>query len=200
MTKICYIDVETGGTNPEIHPVLQLSGKIEIDDKTAETFNWFIRCPENKKVEPSALQVNHLTEESIRSFDLPTYNEVYWKFTNVLDKYVDKFSPTDKFFFCGYNAHFDDSFMRQFFIDNAVGEKAKKYGNYYGSYFWTPILDVMQLAAFVLAQERPGMNDFKLNTVFRHIFGDKLADEINWHDAMGDIDATEKLFKALRRW
>lgn len=197
MIKICYIDVETGGTNPEINPVLQLSGKIEINGVAQETFNWFIRCPDNKVLEPSALEVNHLTEEQVRGPEFPTYKEVYTMFVEMLDKYVNRFDKRDKFFFCGYNAHFDDSFMRQFFIDNAEDERAKQYGNFYGSYFWTPVLDVMQLAVFYLILERANLDNFKLNTVYRFIFGDSKADSIKWHDALGDIEATEQIFKFL---
>lgn len=198
MSKIVYIDVETGGIDPKINPVLQLSGVVEIDDKIKERFNWFIRCPSDKKVEESALQVCNLTMEQVTSLELPTYNQVYWYFVKMLDRYVNKFDKTDKFFFCGYNALFDDSMMRQFFIDNAVGDKAKQWGNYYGSYFHFPVIDVAVQAGIALMDKRIELPNFKLKTVYSEIYGEEETNRIDWHDAKADIEATIKLFKYFK--
>ncbi|OPZ77962.1 MAG: exonuclease I [Alphaproteobacteria bacterium ADurb.Bin438] len=113
----------------------------------------------------------------------------------MLNDYVYKWDKTDKFQFIGYNSRFDEDFLRQFFINNADNDKDKMYGNGYGCYFYTPSLDVMQMAALKLMDNRKDLINFKLETVCNY-FG---ITEENWHDAKADIRATKKLFKELLR-
>ena len=157
--KLIYIDVETGGTNPSRDALLQLAGIIEIDGKEVESFNFFIQPAKGKSVSSQALKVNGIKKEDIENFLQP--GQAYRKFIEILSKYIDKYNKKDKFFFIGYNAKFDEAFVRQFFLDN--GDK------YFGSWFYFPIIDVAILAGMYLIGERKQLENFKLGTVLEYL-------------------------------
>lgn len=188
--KKVFIDVETGGTNAKVNPILQLSGEVEIDGVTKEKFNYFIQPFENQVIEDEALDVTGFTREQIRKEFLEP-KRVYLMFIEMLNKYIDKFDKKDKSFFVGYNSKFDEEFLREFFINNAETEREKMYGNGYGCYFWTPSVDVMALAIIALAKKRVELENFKLQTVCEYLGYNPKA---NWHDAQIDIHATKWLF------
>ena len=102
---------------------------------------------------------------------------------------------TDKFHVVGYNSRFDEDFFRQFFRNCSETQKDYQYGNGYGSYFWTPSIDVMQIAARKLMGKRGELllPNFKLQTVCK-AFG---IEETDWHNALADIKATIQLYKLL---
>lgn len=105
-----------------------------------------------------------------------------------LDSIVDKYDKNDKIYFIAYNAKFDSDFIRQLFIQNG--------NNYYGSYFFNPVIDVMQIAAFKLMNKKKPEN-FKLSTVCKH-FGLRI-NESKLHNALYDITLTKDLYNILRR-
>lgn len=194
MKKI-FIDVETGGTDHKQNPLLQLSGCVEIDGEEKEFFDHLLKPFDGQIIEDKALEVTGFTREQIATFSDP--RTVYNEFLEMLDRHIDKFDKKDKAFFIGYNSRFDEDFLRGFFINNAVTEKDKEFGNYYGSYFWTPSVDVMQLAIFALAKERPSLDNFKLQTVCGYLGYD--VANTDWHDAKADIAATKWLFSTAYR-
>ena len=186
MSKLLYLDLETTGLYPWKNAVVQISGEVEIDGETKEKFNLLV-CPfAGQIIEDSALKVNGRTREEIKTFDSPL--TAFNTFKNILEKYINKWSKTDKFFMVGYNSHsFDSEFLRAFFKRN--GEK------YYGSYFWSAGHDVMLLAAYKLAEERHKMKDFKLLTVARQLGIE--VDESRLHDAEYDIEITKAMYKEV---
>lgn len=105
-----------------------------------------------------------------------------------LDSIVNKYDKNDKIYFIAYNAKFDSDFIRQLFIQNR--------NNYYGSYFFNPVIDVMQIAAFKLMNKKKPEN-FKLSTVCKH-FGLRV-NESRLHNALYDITLTKDLYNILRR-
>lgn len=187
--KYCYIDVETGGTDPVENPLLQISGMIEIiSDKgtTMETFNWFIKPLDYEKVDPKALAVNNLTLEQLEGFT--SSKTIYSDFKSLLGRFIDPYNPCDKLFFVGYNSHgFDMPFVREWFT--------KHKDPYFGSWFFYPSIDVMILAAEKLKAERRMMKNFKLSTVATKL-GIKV-DSSNLHDALYDVELTRKVYKEV---
>ena len=186
MAKLLYLDLETTGLYPWKNAVVQISGEVEIDGETKEKFNLLVKPFEGAIIEDSALKVNGRTREELKTF-APGY-EIFGQFRSMLEKYISKWSKTDKFFMVGYNSHsFDSEFLRAFFKKN--GEK------YYGSYFWSAGHDVMLLAAYKLAEQRPGMKNFKLMTVAKELGIE--VDESRLHDAEYDIEITKAMYKAV---
>ncbi len=185
MIKRIFIDTETGGTEKE-HALLQLAGIITIDDlEPKEEFNFFIKPFPGDVIEDGALQVNHITREQIETFEEP--QTVYNKFVEILSKYVEKFDKTDKFHFIAYNSPFDNQMLRSFF--NKVGDK------YFGSWFWTPDIDVMRLAAEKLIGERSKLPNFQQVTVAEYL-GIKQTGDL--HDALIDIRLSIEIYRKLK--
>jgi DNA polymerase-3 subunit epsilon len=184
--KLAYIDIETGGLNPEYSPILQLAGMIEVGDNL-EQFNYYIKPFENQKVDQKALDVNKLNPTEDK-FEPPQV--VYMKFVKLLEKYVRKYDKTDKLFFIGYNSNsFDMPFIRKFFSN--CGDK------YFGSYFWYPSVDVMILAIAKLMDKRHQMIDFKLGTI-ANAFGLD-SDKEQYHSGEYDIMITREIYKHLMK-
>ena len=182
--KLCYIDVETGGSDCDSNPLLQLSGIIEVDDKEVDKFDWYIQPFIYDKLDPVAMQMLGLDPAVDDRFLNP--KDVIYKFTSLLDDYVDKYDKKDKFFFVGYNSHsFDMPFVRKFFEKN--GDK------FFGSYFFYPSIDVMLLYGLLFMEKRTKMENFKLITVAKEAGLE--IDEEKFHDGMYDIFITKQLFK-----
>jgi len=185
MSKLCFIDTETTGLNPKSNGLIQLAGSIEIDHEVKENFNWFVKPLPSDIVEDKALEVNGITREQMAGF--PGAREIYNRFTLLLSKYVDKFEKSDKFQFIAYNARFDYDFMRAWF--EKLGDK------YFGSWFFFPPIDVMNLAATSLYKSRGEMKNFKLLTVAEHVGIETSEEEA--HDAMYDINLTKELYRRI---
>lgn len=183
--KQVFIDVETTGVKHWRNSVHQISGGVYIDNELKETFDFKVRPHEKSTIEEEALEIGGLTKEQVLAY--PHRSEVYPKFCEILNRYVDKFNRQDKFFFCAYNAHFDNAFVRAFF--KQCGD------NYFGSYFWSNNIDVMVLAAEYLKHERDQMKNFKLMTVAEHL-GIEIEQE-KAHDGFYDIEITKKVYDLI---
>lgn len=137
MPKIAWIDTETGGVNPEKHATLQVAIEVFIDNEIREAEIFYAAPFEGDLVEDEALEVNGFTREQIQTFPSPMI--IHTKIVKILETYVDRYNPLDKFIFAGYGARFDMDFLRAFF---------KKSGDdYFGSYFYSLPMDVMSFVA-----------------------------------------------------
>lgn len=179
MIKLIYIDTETTGLDQQNSAITQLAGIIRQDSLT-EKFNITMRPHEGAIINEEAMAVQGRTLEEINSFQHP--KDALAQFINILYKYVDKFDKHDKFFFLAYNAQFDSNMIRNLFL--RLGD------NYFGSWFWTPPIDIMSLAAAKLIQVRQKMPNFKLSTVYKEIIGKDIG---NAHDAMADVEAARDI-------
>jgi len=184
--KIAFIDVETTGTDHIVNGIIQLSAIIQIDGETVATIDRNIKPFPEDKIEDEALEVTGYSREDLESFDDPS--EVYEALTSEFEEHIDKYDSDDKFHFVGYNAYFDSNFVRQWFRNND--------DPYYGSYFFYPAIDVMQLVALMYMKHRHKFPDYKLMTVCDKVGMD--IDEDKAHDAFYDIECTMKLFNAVR--
>jgi len=183
--KLFFVDVETTGTDPRRHGIVQLSGLVEIG-KLHQVFDYTVAPFPNDIVVPKALAVSHRTVEEVEGYDPP--QQVYQTFLNMLDSYIDKYNPRDKFHLIGYNAIFDMRFLREWF---------KKNGNvYFDSYFFWPPLDVSVLAHQHLIRERRSMPNFKQSTVAAAL-GIEL-DEKRLHDSLYDIELCKQIYNKVK--
>lgn len=186
MPKIAWIDTETGGVNPEKHALLQVAIEIFIDEKLCESEVFHVAPFEDDLIEDGALEVNGLIREQIQTFTSPMI--IHMRIVKILEKYVDRYNPLDKFVFAGYGARFDMDFLRVFFEKNG--------DDYFGSYFYSLPLDVMSFVAEgILKGSVKPMKSFKLGAVCEQL-GIELGAEA--HDAMADIRATRELYGRLR--
>ena len=137
ISKKVFLDVETTGLDPKRNGIVQIAGLVEINGRIAKQFNYNV-CPfPDDILDVDALEINKYTKEQIMGFLSP--DTVKANIEGMLDPYVDKYNKMQKFNFYAYNAKFDFDFMWAWW---------KKTGdNYFGSWFWTPPIDIMALAA-----------------------------------------------------
>jgi DNA polymerase-3 subunit epsilon len=184
--KLFFFDLETTGTDFRKNGIHQIAGKIVINGKEKESFDFKVRPITGARMDPKALEIGGVTEAQIMEYE--PMESVYAKIITMLGKYVDKFKKTDKFFTVGFNnSHFDNPFFRAWFVQNN--------DKYFGSWFWSDTHDVMVLASKQFALKRGTMKDFKLKTV-ASTMGIKV-DEDKLHDGSYDIDLTEQIYNKL---
>ena len=181
--KLLLFDLETTGTDAVKNGIHQISGKIIINGEVKETFDFKVHPKEGAVYEEKALEVGNVTKEQLEAY--PAMPVVYAKVIAMLDKYVSKYDRHDKFFLVGYNnAHFDNQFFRQWFVDNG--------NNYFGSYFWSNSFDCMVLATPFLADKRSQMIDFRQATVAKEL--GVVIDVEKLHDASYDIELCHAIY------
>lgn len=180
--KTAWIDVETTGVDHERCGILQVA--IIIEGKGTPIREVFKSKPfDGAEVSKEALEVTGVTEEELQSGDRLTDKGLYTQLVALLDKCVYKYDKKDKLVFCGYNARFDMDMLRELF---------KRNGNsYFGSYFWFPPCDIMQLAFAALIKQRCNMPNFKLTTAAKAL--GISVDETAAHDALYDITITKEV-------
>ena len=184
--KILFLDCETTGDDEKDHSIVQLSG-IYLDGDKKENINWNIAPRNDRTYQEEALAIIGKTMDELSDYD--TNRVAFVEFRDWLNEKVDRFDRQDKIQIIGYRVSFDEKFLRQFFIDNG--------DNFYGSYFWNPGIDVMNLAANKLILERPLLSNFKLSTVCKH-FGIPV-DETRLHDSIYDIELTMALYEEIMK-
>ncbi len=180
--KVFWFDTETSGINEKENSIIQLAAMIEIDGKLVAEKE-FVMNPKtltHKRVDQQALNVNGYTMKDIESF--PPIHRIQKRIARWMNKFVDPFDKTDKFYAGGYNVQFDIKFLQQLFIE--TGDK------FFWSYFFFPTIDPSQILAFLeYAGKIPPFKDHKLTTVAKH-FG---VLEDNAHDAMVDVRMTRNI-------
>lgn len=185
MVKI-FFDVETTGTNHMKHSIIQLGGLVEVDGKVVEEFDYKVKPHPKAIIEEAAMAINGKSIEEVMTY--PDMKTVHGQFTELLNKYVDKYEKADKIWLIGFNNRaFDDFFLRTFF--ELCGDK------YIGSYFWVDTLDVLCLASQYLLDRRSSMPPFKLKRVAL-----ELGIEVNkaeLHDASFDVKLTRQIYRIV---
>ncbi len=181
-SKKIWVDTETTGTDPQKNSIIELCGIIEIDGKEVERFDFKVQPYAGSQIAPEALQVTGKTESEIQNY--PSQDKVYREFIQIIEHYVNRYDKADKFEWFGYNAKFDMDFVREFFNRNL--------NKYFGSYFWSPPIDVWLLAVYAQREHRAEFTSTKLWDMAQW-YGLDLAKR-NAHSAMDDIEVTRELF------
>jgi len=185
--KTIFIDTETTGIDTDRCGVYQIAGIIDVDEKTVEEFNLFCDIFPDYYVDPKVFDVGkmHITLEDIHK--LPSPEKTFLGLKKILKSHIDKFDKKDKLIAIGYVADFDNRVLRRFF--------RKNHDEFFGSYFWHPWIDVMNLAMFVYQDKRAEIESFKLESMAK--FMGINTEDINFHDAMADIKITREMYYSL---
>ena len=179
--KILFVDVETTGLNPIENGIIQLCCIMDIDGKKVDEFNSYVKPFKSDIITKESLEINGLHEEEINGLHEQV---VYMRFKKWLGKYVDEYDKNDKIHFIGYNARFDDDFLREWFKKNN--------DKYYGSYFFWPAIDITNLLAVKYMNERNSFKNFQLMTVAKELGID--VSEAIAHNAEYNVKVTRDLF------
>jgi len=187
--KTVFIDVETTGLDPKLHGIWSIAGLICEGGKTLDSFDFKVDPYDNDQIDSEALEVGGISELDFAGFADPA--ETKDALCAKLGGFCDQYDKKDKMFFAAYNASFDNQFMREWFLKGG--------DDYFGSWFWTPAIDIMTLAGVYLRGERPGMKNFKLKTVAEamglHI------DEARLHEAIYDVElAMQIYYRVCHNW
>lgn len=182
MIKI-YFDLETTGTNPNLHSIHQIAGLVEINGVLQDSFDFKVRPHERAEFDPYALQMANKSKEDLVAY--PPMKVIYKTLTGLLDKYINRYDSKDKAFLIGFNnRNFDDLFLRKFF--ELCGS------SFFGSYFWPHSIDVSVLATQYLLYRRRSMPSFKLHRVASEL--GLLFEKEDLHDAVADVTLTRDIY------
>ncbi len=183
--KLLYFDVETTGTDPNVHDIVQLSGLIEYDNVVVDGFNYAIRPGNFDVIDPKALEITGLSVEDLKNYPAPS--AIYFHLLKVFENHINRYDKTDKFTPVAFNGKFDMDFLAAFF--------AKNEDKYFGAWMNWNLIDPLAVAryyfTFKKAETKP--ENYKLETLCQY-FGIPLKA----HDAMNDIVATRLLLFKLR--
>lgn len=196
--KKLYVDTETTGTDPKNNGIIQFSAILLVNGKRVDEIDMKMQPFKEDELDEGALAHNHTSALELFSADRYKPEVAYERLTGFFGKHCDKYDHLDKLFWVGYKAAFDQDFTREFF--NKSGDK------YFGSWFWTPPLDCMGLAAYLLQKERYKLRDFKLRSVYEYLYPSMInyyqkEEDCGraWHNSMFDIERTLDIESALRK-
>ena len=175
--KQLYIDLETTGLT-EGCAILQIACIVVINRKITRRFVINMNPSTNHRIER-----NGEFHQRHRTKNVLSQKRGFEKFIKELEIQVDKYKPKDKFHFIAFNAGFDSTFLRNWFLEN-------KY-NYFGSYFHNPALCLMQKAMWILQEDRNELENYQLGTICEHV-GIKI-NKHKLHDGEYDIDISYQL-------
>lgn len=187
MRKRIYLDTETTGLDTQKHAIIEIAGIIEIDGVEEFEFSWHMCPAKGKLVNAEALKVNGITIDEIRKYD--PQEVVYNKFVQLLDKYINKYDSTDKFYCYAYNSGFDQRFIDQWFQDNK--------NQYMFSYTHWPWISVDVLAAIFAEGQRDNFRDFKLDSVAEAL--GIYVDESQLHGGLYDVILMKQIYEILEK-
>ena len=177
--KMLFIDLETTGTEPGRHGVVQIAGIIEIDGKVVEEFELKSHPFPGQTYDSEALRVIGKTEEEIGSYPEP--HLAYKAIVCLFNKYIDRYNKADKLHMVGQNPRFDYDFLTAFFQNN--GDK------FLYAYIKYHLIDLIAATALFQAAGKIKVPNMKLETVSSY-FGI----EYKAHDAKEDVRITRKLY------
>jgi DNA polymerase-3 subunit epsilon len=183
--KVIFLDTETTSLDTECCGLIQISGIIDIDGKTVDEFNLLSDIFKEDIVNQEALSKNGKTLDSIHTQHHPF--KTFSALQRILGKYVDKYDKIDKYIAIAYVADFDNRVLRSFFRKNG--------DQYFGSWFWHPWIDIMNLAAFVYQDTRKDFENFKMITVAKKL-GIEIAED-QCHNGLYDVKKAREIYYML---
>ena len=183
MIKELFLDTETTGLSQK-SGLYQIGGIIRYGN-TYEEFEFNCDIFEDDEINPEAIKMAKISIKDLAKF--PSPEETYFKLLETLGRHVDKFNKTDKFIAIGYGVEFDMKVLRRWF--EGMGDQ------FFGSWFWTPWICVMSLAAQRFKEVRPTMPNFKLKTVLEK--AGIYFDDDKLHSALYDAKKAMELYDWL---
>ena len=180
--KVFFIDLETTGTNPLKHAIIEFAGVVYINGEFKDKIEERLTVHPDREVDPEALKVSGLNPDNHEI----TSEQFFRRLVDFMAKYVNRYNKDDKFYFMGYGARFDSDFMREFWELNN--------DKYYGAWFHSIPVDIMNIVQWYCMVSRKRPENMKLSTVYKWVIGTDLEDA---HDAMVDIKASIFIYQEI---
>jgi DNA polymerase III epsilon subunit-like protein len=186
--RYAWCDLETTDVeDPLCLSPIQIFVKVEEPDGSVDSLNLFVQPLAGDIMSQGATDAHGFTMEDTKDFMDPRFAVVRLK--RFLRGKVNRYDPTDKLLFSGYNAFFDYKVLRVWFERQNV--------EFFGAFFSWPPYDVMSYAGKKLAPIRHHFPDFSLETVARFL-GYQITDD-RLHDAEYDIELTQYVSNVIER-
>ncbi len=188
--RIVVFDVETGGLDPNRHPVIQFAA-IACDGLWGEVESMELKIKfDPKTADPKALEVNHYnpevwaTEAVAESRALDWIAQFFRRHATVSKISAQK-KPYTVARICAHNAPFDSGFLAAWF---------KRAGVFCPAACFEPLCTLNLARWLTLGAPNPPANH-KLGTLCEWLGIDLPAEEA--HDALADVRATVQLARML---
>jgi len=190
-TKLVFLDLETGGPNPKVHPIVQIAA-IAVDGETLsnlETIELKIRIDERQAAK-YALRKNSYSRKLWQEHALPA-EAAARRFADFLKRHATypTFSRDGTEYrlaqLVAHNAEFDAAFLQAWYDRLKIFCPARH-----------QVLCTLQRCLWYFF-ENPSCTpqNFRLETLCQH-FGVPFS-AADAHDALGDVRATVSLYRAL---
>lgn len=155
-----FTSIKTTGTIPWKHGITEIAILVESNGKVIDQMYTKMN-PGDVEFDPKALTINN---EKIE--DIQKYIPQEFAFKHVEEILNKHYSQNEKFMIVAYNAPFVYDFILNMFkrYGVTVDESGEQHNRFF-DYFYSPALDVMQLANIAMLDIRPTIPDFKFNTI-----------------------------------
>lgn len=155
-----FTSIKTTGTIPWKHGITEIAILVENNGKIIDQMYTKMN-PGDVEFDPKALTINN---EKIE--DIQKYIPQEFAFKHVEEILKKHYSQNEKFMIVAYNAPFVYDFILNMFkrYGVTVNESGEQHNRFF-DYFYSPALDVMQLANIAMLDIRPTIPDFKFNTI-----------------------------------
>ena len=189
--KILWVDFETTGLDKDKHAIITAGIIVDIGGEEYEK-NYLTCVPYGVEVSDNALKINNIELQTILKHEHTSYT-LYKEIQSILNRYINRYDSADKFYFAGYNSHFDKAFLAHLWQLNCWKDSDGK--NYFGSYFHGGTIDLLAVANFLYASgkiDKLPDEGHKLSDLAKH-FNIPIVGEI--HNALTDIEVTKKIYE-----
>jgi len=190
-------DLETTGTEPMLHGIHQIAGRIVKEEKPGvlkltSKFVYNVRPLPDVEMDPEALKAGKVTEKEMKKY--PKAETVFNHIHDLLRGEQDG----ERYVLVGYyNMHLDNPFFRLWWDQMSKKKSGTMVTNPYGfnTMFHNASIDVASLAAYALRDKIRTIRNWKLATVAEYM--GIAIDEEDLHNAEYDAWVTDLLFQRL---
>jgi DNA polymerase III epsilon subunit-like protein len=188
MNNLLFIDLETTGTDPNSHSVIQIAAEFHQEGKPVKTFNRKLN-PSGYKVSLGALRVNKVKYSQLNS--LGNTDTVVAEFVD----FLLGLNPKGQVTVVGHNVHFDMAFIKTLFTNHGIEDL--------NAVFSYRQLDTAAIAVFLQDVGILNIEKANLESLAKHFNVVKSNTdflETNFHDAAFDTKTTVDVYNAMKEY
>lgn len=183
MNEVLFVDIETTGTDPDTHNVIEIAAEFHRDNEVVEKFHATLCDKDGSMVcNLGALKVNNTTISKLEDYTAEkqaVHNFVDW---------LLKLKSHNKLQICGHNVHFDVAFLKSLL---------SKY-NVEG---WDQIVSHRHKDTFTIGEFLVNAGVLEVENLYRGNSLEKLAnalgintEDLNLHSAEVDVKLTSDVY------
>ena len=177
--KILFIDVETGGIDPDQHSLLSV-GLVIWESFKIKNKQEFLIKHKNYHYTEEALSINNINIETHDSIATPADAAA----TNIIHFVTQEFPGKEKVTLAGHNVQFDVNFLKKFLLDHKIP---------FSDFFSHRIIDTSTILHYLYLAGKLKKKAVSSTDAFA-MFNISIEHR---HTALGDAIATASLFSKL---